>query len=354
MPQLKRVTMQDIADACGLSRNTISKIFNGRGAVPDSTREMVLAKARELGYLQSPAVPAAVAAAPAAPAVRTPAHRNIALLTHSRPSMHNFGSLFITNFTDQICRFGYNLKIFEISDEAYSKQFLPAHFSLEEISGIIVIELFDRDYTKMICSLGVPVLLVDSYVQAVGELMECDLVYMENYASTIALTNRMIEAGAKTIGFIGDRNHCRSFWDRWSGFCTAMTDAGLPVDKSVCILADDSEPYGEVDWMEDALSKLSRIPDGFVCCNDFVAIRTMQALRRKGLSVPEEVMITGFDGTMESEVVYPPLTTAKISAADIGRTAADMLLAHIIDPKTPYRCTFIKSAPIWRESTRNK
>ena len=46
----RRITMQDIADACGLSRNTVSKVFNGRGSVPRTTRDLVLQKARELGY----------------------------------------------------------------------------------------------------------------------------------------------------------------------------------------------------------------------------------------------------------------------------------------------------------------
>ena len=52
---LKRVTMQDIADACGLSRNTVSKVYNGRGSVPEATRRLVLAKAEALGYYQRPA-----------------------------------------------------------------------------------------------------------------------------------------------------------------------------------------------------------------------------------------------------------------------------------------------------------
>ena len=52
---IKRITMQDIADACGLSRNTVSKIFNDRGDVPEATRNMVLEKARQLGYYQLPA-----------------------------------------------------------------------------------------------------------------------------------------------------------------------------------------------------------------------------------------------------------------------------------------------------------
>ena len=344
MAQLKRVTMQDIANACGLSRNTVSKVFNDRGAVPEATRNFVLAKARALGYL----LPTEESEAGSSPI------RNVALLTHSKPSLHNFGSLFITNFTDQICRAGCNLKIFEISEEDYAQKVLPSHFVAEEISGIVTIELFDRSYTQMLCSLGLPVILIDSFVCAPGELMQCDLVYMENYASTIAMAARMIEAGAKSLGFVGDINHCSSFRDRWNGFRSALENADLPLDRSLCILADDSEPYGEVDWMVQKLEALPRIPDGFVCCNDFVAIRLMQALRKKGLSVPRDVMVTGFDGTNEAEVVYPPLTTARIPSAEIGRIAADMLLGRMNQPSLPCRCTFVKTTPIWRESTRRK
>lgn len=344
MAPMKRVTMQDIADACGLSRNTVSKIFNDRGAVPDSTRELVMAKAQELGYLQM--------SDPEPPAPQKLPSRNIALLTHSKPVNHNFGTLFITNFTDQICRSGYNLKVFEISGEEYRKKILPSHFIIDEISGIIAIELFDRDYTQMICDLGLPVLCIDSYTCAPGDLMRCDLVYMENYASSIALTSRLIKAGARSIGFVGDINHCSSFRERWNGYRAALGDANLSVNRDVCILADDSEPYGEVDWVLQKLNTMPHIPDGFVCANDFIAIRIMQALRRMGLSIPEDVMVTGFDGSPEAEVVFPTLTTARIPSAEIGRMSADILLERIASPELPYRCTFIKTTPIWRDSVR--
>lgn len=345
MAQLKRVTMQDIANACGLSRNTVSKIFNGRGAVPDSTREYVLAKAQEMGYYQQ------IADADTPP-VQKAASQNIALLTHSKPLNHSFGSLFITNFTDQICRSGYNLKVFEISDQEYSKKIFPSHFVLEDVSGIVAIELFDREYTQMLCNLEIPVLLIDSYPRAPSDLMRCDLVYMENYASSIALTSRMIASGAKDIGFVGDINHCSSFRERWNGYRAALDGAELPLDRDVCILAEDSEPYGEVSWILEMLNAMPRLPDGFVCANDFIAIRVMQALQKKGLSVPKDVMITGFDGSPEAEVVSPSLTTAQIPSAEIGRMSADMLLGRIASPWLPYRCTFIKTTPIWRESVR--
>ena len=108
----KRVTMQDIADACGLSRNTVSKVFNGRGAVPPATRSLILQKASELGY-----------GLPASEKIQTAPSSggSIALLTNNMPVDYHFGTYFVTTFTDQICRAGYTLKMFEISAEELKK-----------------------------------------------------------------------------------------------------------------------------------------------------------------------------------------------------------------------------------------
>lgn len=343
MAIIRKVTMQDVADACGLSRNTVSKIFNNKGTVSAATKDVVLAKAAELGYHQftEPGVPEILPG------------QNIALITHSKPLNHNFGSLFITNFTDQICRSGYNLKVFEISDTEFDNCELPSHFNLNDIAGIVVIELFDRNYTQMLCDLELPVILIDSYTCAPSDLMRCDLVYMENYASTKVLTSYMIDAGAKSIGFVGDINHCSSFRERWNGYRAVIEDAKISLNKDLCILADDVNSYGEVEWVIKQLDAMPFIPEGFVCANDFIAIRVMQALMKKGLNIPEDVMVTGFDGNPESEVIYPPLTTAKIPGAEIGRFSADMILERIDNPNLPYRCTFIRTTPILRDSVRH-
>ena len=169
----RRITMQDIADACGLSRNTVSKVFNGRGSVPRTTRDLVLQKARELGYgtpvdeVQELPVPAG----------------NIALLTQSMPSSLHFGSAFKSAFTDQISRAGYTLKMYEISPEELKARRLPPHFVPEQTAGIVGIELFDKDYINMICHLGIPVVMADGPEDAGITLMECDYVTMENLAA---------------------------------------------------------------------------------------------------------------------------------------------------------------------------
>jgi LacI family transcriptional regulator len=95
------------------------------------------------------------------------------------------------------------------------------------------------------------------------------------------------------------------------------------------------------------------LPDAFICANDYLAVPLMLALKKRGLSVPEDIMVTGFDGIPQSAYTDPPLTTVRIHGTEIGRLAAELLLNRIHTPAFPYSWTRVRSTPIWRESTRN-
>ncbi len=340
---IKRVTMQDIADACGLSRNTVSKVFNGRGSVPPATRAFILKKAGELGYglpVKEKEVPSVQSGG------------SIALLTNNMPVDYHFGTFFVTTFTDQICRAGYTLKMFEISsDELHNKQ-LPPHFLPEQTTGIVAIELFDDDYLNMICGLGLPTIVIDSPTHANTHLMSCDFVTMENIASMIAVVSRLYMLGARRIGFVGDKEHCGSFNERWAGYNIGLKRAGIPCDESCCILEPDFSPYNDPDWLISRIKCMPAIPDAFVCANDYLAIHLMNALKKMGVSIPGDIMVTGFDGTSQSALVEPPLTTVQIPSIEIGRMSADILLARIRNPALPFSWTHIRTSPVWRKSTK--
>ena len=342
---MKRVTMQDIANACGLSRNTVSKIFNGRGAVPEATRQTVLRKAQELGYHQIPEEE---------PVRAEPRSQNIALLTNRMPADYHFGTFFVPAFAGQLSRAGYTLMMYEIAPDELRGKTLPAHMSLEQTAGIMVIELFDREYLDMLCDLGVPTISIDAYYGANTSPMRCDIISMENTASTFALTNHIISSGARRLGFVGDVEHCNSFHERWTGFCLALCGAGLPLERELCILDSDDAPYGDPEWLLSRLQKMPVMPDAFVCANDYLALCTMTTLKRHGVLIPNEVMVAGFDGTPQSSIVEPALTTAWIPSNDIGRMAADMLLARIENPDRPFQSTYVKTTPLWRDSTARK
>ena len=342
---IRRVTIQDIADACGLSRNTVSKVFNNRGVVQESTRLIVLKKAQELGYYPMALEEAVQQDLPM---------QNIALLTQRMPVDYHFGTFFIPAFAAQLSRAGYTLMMYEISEEEIRQATLPAQINLERTVGILCIELFDQAYIDRICELGMPVLLVDGPCDAVTSVANCDRISMENLASTMALVGHVISRGARWIGFVGDPNHCSSFHERWFGFCSALSHAGFPFDETLCILDGDESPYDDAAWISAKLFQMPQLPDALVCVNDFIAIRVMTALKQLGVSIPEQIMVAGFDGTAQAAVVEPSLTTVQIPGAEIGRTAADLLLNRIANPGRPPLSVYTKTTPIWRESTDRK
>ncbi|MBR6381223.1 MAG: LacI family DNA-binding transcriptional regulator [Lachnospiraceae bacterium] len=339
-----KVTMQDIADACGLSRNTVSKVFNGRGNVPKATRDLILKKAEELGYK----------AVPSEKALQQAAHgKVIALLTRKLPTEYHFGTFFVTTFTDQVCRAGYTLKLFEISEDEQRLHLLPPQFIPKQTAGIVGIELFDPAYLEFLCGLGIPTIMMDGPTHASKQLMKCDFISMESLAGVLEIMHHLIGKGAKKIGFFGDNEHCGSFYDRWLGYCIGLQDAGLKHQEKYCILDPDSYPYGDADWIASRLSEMEEMPDAFVCANDFLAVHLMNALKKNGLSVPGDVMVTGFDGTPQSAIVEPPLTTVQFPSVDIGRMAADILLSRIGNPTLPFSRTQVRSTPVFRASSNS-
>ena len=342
---LRRVTIQDIADACGLSRNTVSKVFNERGSVQEPTRQLVLKKAQELGYFQLTRKETMQQELPM---------KNVALLTRRMPVDYHFGTFFIPAFAAQLSRAGYTLMMYEVSDEEFQQTALPTHINMEQTAAILCIELFDRKYIERLCELGLPILLVDGYCDASTSLMDYDRIMMENLASTMALVDHVISRGARRIGFVGDPDHCSSFHERWIGFRTALSNAGLSLDRKLCILEEDDSPYGSAEWLSARIREMPQLPDALICVNDYIAIHMMTALKQIGLAVPGQIMVASFDGTAQSAVVEPTLTTVQIPGAEIGRIAADVLLNRIENPGAMPISVYVKTTPIWRESTNRK
>lgn len=352
---LHRVTMQDIADACGLSRNTVSKVFNGRGTVQEETRQYILNKARELGYAQLPDYIVDSGSAPAKASVSASASgqiQTITVLARSNPLNHSFGSLLIKFFTDQICRSGYTVQLYEISAEECANLKLPPHVSLDNTAGILGIELFDRAYIDMVCKLGKPTVFVDGYLNTNHSFISCDHISMESRTSTRALVNQAIRNGAKHLSFVGDPTHCNSFNERYNAFCFALSEAGIPYEKEICMLHPDGSPYYITEWVVGQLKALPYMPDAFICANDYHAINIMRGLKAMGLQIPEDVMVTGFDDSPESQFIEPALTTVHIPSKEIGLAAADLMLKRIEDPQRVYSFSYLQTMPVFRGSTK--
>ena len=160
-----RVTIQDIADALGVSRNTVSKAINNTGVLAPATREKVLKKAIEMGYKQFSYVNLSERSGNGltmdVPLIdpEPQQFRNIALLTTQFINSSHFASTMLDRLQRELTLAGYSLSIHRISEENLQSHTLPTSFFPQQVSGILCIEVFDTGYSEFLCGLNLPLLL---------------------------------------------------------------------------------------------------------------------------------------------------------------------------------------------------
>lgn len=128
-------------------------------------------------------------------------------------------------------------------------------------------------------------------------------------------------------------------------------DNNIPINKDICILDDDDNPYNDLTWISNKIKTLSVMPDAFFCANDYIAISVIRALKSMNIMVPRDTLVCGFDNSPESQLIEPSLTTVRIHSSSMGYTAADMLLSKINCPNRPHRTIYVKTDVIYRDST---
>lgn len=338
-----KITIQDIADSLGISRNTASKALNGIESIPDETRNKVIKKAIELKYKQFAFVDSE--------SIMPKNPGNITLLTCDLPISSHFGSMLINGLEIKISSEGYNLSIHIVRKADINNLSLPNNFEPSKVDGIICIEMFDKKYSEMVCNLGIPTIFIDAAADVFYSSLKADLLLMENEYGTYAVTKKLIEDGHTKLGFVGDYNHCKSFNERWVGFNRALAMSKLEPNLSYCIIEEDRYYFSEPNWIDRQLDKMKEMPTAFVCANDFIAVSVMKALKYKNIRIPHDIAVCGFDDIPESRIVEPHLTTVRIYNSEMGNIAADMLLSRIKNPTKPYQITHVKTEPTFREST---
>lgn len=340
----KRVTIQDIADALGISRNTVSKAINNSDGLADATREKILQKAVEMGYKQFSYVSGLVNAEKDAKS-ESVFRGEIALLTTTFLTNSHFASLMLDAFQREISQLGYTLNTHRVTPENIAAHTLPFTFNRERTSAILCIEMFDRDYDEMVCSLGLPTLFVDGPPNCCDGILPADQLYMDNTSGIMTLVRAMLSKGVERIGFIGKHCHCRSFFERYMAFRGAMLLADKPAEERWCISCLGPEAISA------QLAALSDLPQMFVCANDFVARDAIQALRAQGRFAPGKILFSGFDDAPESRHGDPPLTTVHIHTQIMAFSAVHLLMSRIDQPSLDYRTIYTETELIWRVST---
>jgi len=148
-----------------------------------------------------------------------------------------------------------------------------------------------------------------------------------------AAIRHLVELGHNSIAFLAGPHSLHSAITRENDFRTAMRSAGLPVQKKWVIECDHTLKGGVAGF--EQLRGLPSFPTAIVCSNDMTAIGVFRAAYMDGMRVPQDISVIGLDDIDFAEFTLPPLTTIRLSRAELAKAAFDALRAQAEDPDNP-------------------
>ena len=309
-----RPTQDDVARRAGVSQTTVSQVLNNSAfAVPDETRQRILAAIEELGYL-----PDAIA--------RGLRKRETYTIASIIPNITNpFYPSVERGLQDVAERFGYDLIVYNTDGVAEKEHKCLRSVQQRGVDGIVAsfFHVTTVDLRPLL-ERNVPVVRLESRAQGTGSL-PLDNLYVDSVAAAHDAVRYLIDRGYRPVGTIVAENGPGPL--RLLGYRRALEESDVPVDESLIAHADFTE-QGGYTGMRKLLSRPSR-PRAVFAANDMMAMGALVALREVGLRVPEDVAMMGFDDISAAKLVNPPLTTIRLFQEQLGGRAAELLIERL-------------------------
>ncbi|GLX93758.1 LacI family DNA-binding transcriptional regulator [Herbidospora sp. NBRC 101105] len=315
-----RVTVADIAAEAGVSRATVSKVLNGRSDVAPATRSQIETLLARRGY-----VPTKRTKRPLHLPLPRPAARRGGLLELVVSDVNSPWAAEVIRGAEQEARPARVGVVVSVFDGA------PGHGQqwLEDIAdrapgGIILAlsELTPADLTR-IAKLGLPAVLVDPVGDADGTIPS---IGAGNWGGGMAAAKHLVELGHRRIGMITGPMRLLCSQARLAGCRAALERAGLTLD-------DDLVQHGDFHYhsgfsLTQALLDRPEPPTAIFAGNDEQALGVYAAIQERGLRVPADVSVVGFDDVPMAQWMAPPLTTVRQPIAKMAALAVRSLLGH--------------------------
>ncbi|MGN6417940.1 MAG: LacI family DNA-binding transcriptional regulator [Pseudobacter sp.] len=314
MKAKKDVTIYDIAQKLELSSTTVSRALKDHPAINKHTRRKVQQAAKEMGYRANTF----------ASNLRQQKTMTIGVMVHELNS--NFITSVLAGIEQVTTEAGYDLLIAH-SSESYKKEAANAmNFFHKRVDGLIASLSFDTeglDHFKPFEEKNIPVIFFDR----VEENSESTKVIIDNYKCGYQATEHLIQQGCRNIVLVTANLKRNVYAQRHKGYSDALYDNGITYNKEHVLIKDLSEQCGVEAAMQ--ILKMKPMPDGVFITNDFSAAVCMQTLKEKGIRIPQDIAIVGFNNDAIGKIVEPRLTTIHYPGIDMGEIAARNLINHL-------------------------
>jgi LacI family transcriptional regulator, galactose operon repressor len=336
----RRITLNDIALACGVSRATVSLVLRRSPLVHANMRRRVEAEMQRQGYVYNRA----------AANLRQRVSTTVALVINDLSNP--FFAEFATGVDEALGAKGYVTLLGSSNESPVRQRQLLGSLIEHHPAGIILSPAENSDVADVEMAIGrhAPLLVFNRELTGAPDTgFEYDFLGLDNRAGARAATTRLLELGHRRIAFYGGHANSSSCRERRLGYQDALSAAGISVDPNSMI--ETAPTRLEANIHADALFAIDAAPTAAVCYNDAVALGLMLGLARLGRQPGIDFAVTGFDNIPEAAVGVPPLTTLNADPRARGRQAAELLLQRAAAPSSPRQSVIVPVQLTEREST---
>ena len=311
-------SLQEVARRAKVSIATVSRVLNKSDKVAAETRAAVEKALRELGYR-----PSRVARRLRMKDGR--AH----LVGLIIPDIQNpFYAEIARGVEDAAYAAEYALLLCNSDENPEKERFYLEVMRSESVDGIVLPPFDDTDSAVIdIVATGMPVVCVDRSMVK----LKTDLVEVDNHRGAFEAVAHLLDKGHRHIGLIEGRTHVSTSRERRRGYLDALAERGVTVRKDLMRSGDFKQESGRV--LANELLALRKPPTALFVCNNLMTVGALAAIHQRGLRVPQDVAIVGFDDLPWAEALDPPLTVVRQPAYDVGRQAMELLLKRIMEPE---------------------
>lgn len=310
-------SLKDVAKEAGVAQVTVSRVLNGSENVRPKTRQKVEKAIKVLGYTRNRSARRLATKKGKSqmmgllvPDIQNPFYVEVVRGVEEHALDNDYAVL--------MCNFA--------QDERRAKLYLNIMRS-EGIDGLIAAPVNEwvKEITDLVNS-GLPIVFIDRDLDGI----ETDSIVVNNEKGAFEAIELLIKLGHTRIGFIGGKPQIPTTLARLQGYESAIKEAGIDKDESLIKFGDSKHASGKK--LADELLNLKNPPSALFTGNNLITLGALEAINTRGLNIPEDVAIVGFDDMFWSISLNPPLTAVSQPAHEIGRRAVEMLLQRIDKP----------------------
>jgi len=314
---MDKPTIKDVAAKAKVSVATVSRILNGLDGYSEETKQKVTAIVEKMGYQRNAIarnlkVKTTHTIGVLLPKVETTFY--IEILNGIEDMAHK------NNYSVFICNTGFNSNLTPYYLNVLSER---------QVDGIIVCSLSPKDmYDKDIVNTKIPCILVST----ISPRFPIPYIKVDDYQASYAATNYLIKHGHTKIAMIGgEKEDPIAGLPRLEGYIAALKEHNLPINDSLIKHGGFSFKEGK-NSMKELLNENKKFTAIFASCDD-IALGVMFIAHKRGISIPKDLSIIGYDNTKISEMVYPPLTTIAQPSYEMGQKSVEMLITTLTTDK---------------------